>query len=170
MKQISKMVMGFMGRILMTFFVIAIVIEIGITQAKVSQPNAMMLVTVATFGIMFPFVRGAGKVFKEILRIGIERLAQRKYADAEFVLEYFHRFGQMSFDPTGKAHYHLVRALLGLGNVDRARMMVAWMQKHRRRNDWTPKAAEALAVAERKLEKQQAVNDLAAEGKPASAG
>ena len=150
-KQITKLVSAFMVRILISFFIVALLIEYGIRQAKVSPQNTLPLIAAATFGIMFPFVRGAAKVFKEIKRLGIERLEKRKYADAQFALDYFHRFGQMSFDPTGEAHYHLIRAHIGLGNMEKARDLVVWMQKHRRLREWTTQAATALETAERKL-------------------
>lgn len=148
-QQITGLVKQFMTRSLLLSAAILVVCEILISRAHIPAKSLPPYMALVTFAIVFPFVRGAARVFAQIKQAGRQRCEQRRFADAQFALEYFHRFGQMSFDPDGEAHYFLTRAYLGLGEFQQAGQMARWMQRHRRKSEWTRKAQDAVQTSEK---------------------
>lgn len=93
-------------------------------------------------GVAIVYYRGVEQVFTQVRQMGIEKLKQRRYADAVFALENFHRLGNMNRDRTGEAHYYLMQAYQGMGQTEKAVEILAWLQKHRANTEWTLRAAK----------------------------
>ncbi len=98
-------------------------------------------------GLLISFWRNVERVFAALKALGIQRQTQRRYADAAYILEHFHRLGNMSFDRDGEAHYYLTLAYLGLNQSERANQMVAWLKRNRSGGPYAGRAADACARA-----------------------
>ncbi len=148
-KQIISLIKRFTVRSLLSSAIILAMCEYALQHS--SRPREVLLpyALVSAFAVAFPYVRAASHTFREIKQLGIKRFQLRKLADAKFALEYFHRFGQMSFDRDGEAHYYLIRTLIGLGEIDTAVKMDLWLQKHRSKFEWAAKSAVAVQDADR---------------------
>ena len=146
-KQIIDLIKRFTGRSLLSSAVILIMCEYALQHS--SRPREVLLpyATVSAFAVAFPYVRGASRTFKEIKQLGIRQFKAQKFADARFALDYFHRFGQMSFDRDGEAHFYLIRANIRLGDIETAKNLDLWMQKHRSKFDWAAKSTAAVQDA-----------------------
>lgn len=147
----TKQVVGrFVVRMGFVFVLVGIVSSWGAALTHAQGFTAQIIPILAAVGVMLPFQRGLYRLAQQFKQLGREKVTQHRYADARFVLDYFHRFGTMSLDMDGEAHYYLTLACIGLGELDRARQMATWLQKYRpTRGKWAEKAASAVASAER---------------------
>lgn len=143
---IMRLLRRFLLRTAIVFLLVAFLSTYLPSLLHIPPNGALAVVFISAFGVMIPYWKGLNNVFREILRLGREKLAQRRYADARHALEYFHKLGNMGFDLDGEAHYHLMLAYLGLGELDKAQKMTEWLQKYRKRFPWAEKAATALTA------------------------
>jgi hypothetical protein len=148
-KQIIALIKRFTGRSLLTSAIILVMCEYALQHSPRPREVLLPYALVSAFAVAFPYVRGAARTFKEIKQLGIKRFEKHRYADAKTALDYFHRFGQMSFDRDGEAHYYLVRTCLRMGDIESARKLDLWMQKHRSKFEWAARATSAVQEAER---------------------
>jgi hypothetical protein len=153
----TKQVVGrFVVRMALVFVLVGVVSSWGAVLTHARGFTAQIIPILAAVGVMLPFQRGLYRLAQQFKQLGREKVAQHRYADARFVLDYFHRFGTMSLDMDGEAHYYLTLACIGLGDLDRARQMADWLQKYRRtRGKWAEKAESAVAAAERAQARRQ---------------
>lgn len=98
-------------------------------------------------GVAIVYYRGVEQVFADVRQLGIEKLKQRRYADAVFALENFHRVGNMNRDRTGEAHYYLMQAYRGMGQTEKATEARDWLQKHRSKSEWATRATQETPPA-----------------------
>jgi hypothetical protein len=129
---------------------------------RVPPKQSQYLVFVAAFALMAVYWSGLPRIFRRILAMGKERLAERRYADAQKALETFDRPSNRNYDIEGEAHYYLVLAHIGMGDIDHAARCVAWLRKTRGRYSWGDKAADALQGAERRLARAAAATSAEA--------
>lgn len=153
--QLRGIIWRFTFRSLLTFFLVVVVITFAASTLHLSPDIGKSVMFLGAFGAVFPYWRNLARAFSTILQTGKDKLAQHRYADARYALEYFHRTGNMRFDWDGEAHFYLTLAYLGLEEMEKAEEMVAWLQKYRKKSDWKDKAARALAAAQRKREAQK---------------
>jgi hypothetical protein len=149
-KLIISLIKRFTVRSLLSSAIILAMCEYALQHSARPREVLLPYALVSAFAVAFPYVRAASHTFREIKQLGIKRFQMRKLADAQFALEYFHRFGQMSFDRDGEAHYYLIRTLIDLGNLDTALKMDLWVQKHRSKFEWAGKSASAVQEASRR--------------------
>ncbi len=130
---------------LITILVMAVVAAAVITIAGATKNSGIGVFFLSVvFGLLISFWRRVGMAFTAVRQLGIERWKQRRYADAVYALEHFHRVGNMSFDANGEAHYYLTLAYLELGQNAKAIEIEAWMRRHRPRSTFTPRATAAI--------------------------
>ena len=142
-KEINALFIGLMRRLLITCAIMLVLGLITTGIAKSSHAAAAPVIFLSILlGITIAYHRGVDRVFDGVKQIGIDRLRQKRYADAAYALENFHRVGNMGRDRQGEAHYYLIQAYQGLGNADKAAEIAAWMRKHRARSSWTKKMEE----------------------------
>lgn len=140
---IQKMIVRFLIRTAFLFLIVSVLATYLPLVFHLPVGVAQYALFVAAFGVMIPFWKGISRIFDEVLRMGKEKVAKRRFADARVALEYFHRVGNMGFDMEGEGHYYLILAYLGLGEIAQAEAMTSWLKKHRKRYPWAEKA-EAL--------------------------
>ncbi len=138
------------------FVVAGLVSTVVVSLTRRPGLTIQLIPIAAAFAVMFPFWRGLDRLIRQVMLYGRERLNQRRFADARYIFEHFHRFGAMNLDMRGEAHFYLVQALIGLGELDRAGEMVGWLERYRSRWPWPEKAATALAAALRAQARRQA--------------
>ena len=147
-REINGLFLALLKRLGMTV-IIMMVSSIGVIAVAHASRNAAIGVFFLSvlIGLLISFWRNVERVFQAVKSLGIERQKRRRYADAAYALEHFHRLGNMSFDRDGEAHYYLMLAYLGLNQVDRATAMVDWLRRHRSRFPYADRAAQAVAAA-----------------------
>lgn len=147
-KAILRMLRGFLLRTGATFLIVAFISTFLPGFLRIPQNGTIVIVFMSAFGVMIPYWRGLNRLFQEVLRLGQEKIRQRRYADARHALEYFHKLGNRGFDQDGAAHYYLTLAYLGLNEFEKAQAMVTWLTRYRKPFPWHEKAAAALAEAQ----------------------
>src|SRR5579884_254476 len=153
--ELKRLFSGFFKRMLVLFLLVGVVTTFAVAALRLPPTTGMAVQFAAAFGVILPYWRGIDRISKYIKQIGRDRVNQRRFADARYALEYFHRLGNMSLDIDGEAHYYLMLAYLGLDDLERARQMVTWLQKNRPRSKWPEKAASVFASAERAQARRQ---------------
>lgn len=158
-----RIVRSFIIRMAVIFLIAGLVSSLVVEFRRVPGISGFMIPIVAAFGVSLPFWRGLDRLIRHVRQIGRDRLNQRRFADARFVLDYFHRLGTMNLDIEGESHFYLVQALIGLGELDRAAQITAWLQKYRRRWQWPEKARAALEIAQRAQARREVAQEAAAD-------
>jgi hypothetical protein len=146
-RQIRRRFFGLWFRVGIIFFGVSIATTFGLNALKLSRSARVIAPYAIAFGIALPMASQMDRHFRRLRATSADLLKQRNYADARVMLEPFHRFGNMTFDRDGEAHYLLTRALIGLGEMERAEEMAAWVQRYRKNYPFAEKAALALASA-----------------------
>jgi hypothetical protein len=131
-------------RVGIIFFGVSLATTLGITYLKLSTMTRLLAPYAIAFGVAIPVARQMDRHFAKLRAMATDMLKQKRYADARIVLLAFTRFGNMSFDRDGEAHYLLVHALVGLNEPEEAAKMVKWLQSYRSRYPFAEKAAQAL--------------------------
>jgi hypothetical protein len=146
-KEINSLFIGLMRRLLIACAIMLVlgIISTGLTKSA-HAPAAPVIFLSILLGVTIAYHRGVDRVFEGVKQIGVDRLRQKRYADAAFALENFHRVGNMGRDRQGEAHYYLMQAYQGLGNTDKAAEIAAWLRKNRKRSEWTKKAEGEIAA------------------------
>ena len=140
---VNKLFLGLLRRLAITCVVMLVVGLIVSTIAKYAHtPAAPVIFLSILLGIAIAYHRGVDAVFEGVRKIGIEKLNQKRYADALFALGNFHRVGNMGRDRDGEAHYYLMQTYLAMGDAAKAAEIAAWLHKNRKRSPWTAKAAQ----------------------------
>ncbi len=157
-KAIQKVFFGYVIRMMLTLFltILTAIIVVHFVKADKTLTPGIVFMSVM-LGLVFSYRRGVAQVFLEVRKLGSERLAQRRYADAVFALEHFHRIGNMGFDRDGRAHYELMLAYHGMGQADRAKNMAEWLTKYRSRSQYTAKLVASSGTATVIAEDQESV-------------
>ncbi len=139
-KAVQKVFFGYVIRMMLTLFLTILTAIVVVHFVKVDKSLAPGMVFMSVMlGLVLSYRRGVAQVFLEIRKLGSERLAQHRYADAVFALEHFHRMGNMGFDKDGRAHYELMLAYQGMGQQARASDMATWLTKYRGRSTYAAK-------------------------------
>jgi hypothetical protein len=144
-KEINGLFLALLKRLALTI-VIMMITSVGvITLAHATRSAAIAVFFMSVLvGLLISFWRNVEKAFVAVKQLGIARQQQRRYADAAYALEYFHRLGNMSFDKDGEAHYHLALAYLGLNQPEKAEQMAEWLKRHRSNSPFATRASEAV--------------------------
>lgn len=142
-KAVNSLFYGLLKRLAITTVVMIVVGLIVSAIAKFAHtPAAPVIFLSILLGVAIAYHRGVDTVFEGVRKIGIEKLAQKRYADALFALENFHRMGNMGRDRDGEAHYYLMQTYLATGETARAADIAQWLGKNRKRSPWAAKAAQ----------------------------
>lgn len=145
-KEVNALFIGLMRRLLITCAIMLVLGLLSTGLAKSAHATAAPIIFLSILlGVTIAYHRGVDKVFEGVKQIGIDKLRQKRYADAAFALENFHRVGNMGRDRQGEAHYYLMQAYQGMGNTEKVAEIAAWLQKHRTRSEWTKKATTEAA-------------------------
>ncbi len=147
-KAVNGLFLGLLKRLAITCVVMLVVGLIVSAIAKYAHtPAAPVIFLSILLGVAIAYHRGVDAVFEGVRQIGIEKLNQKRYADALFALENFHRVGNMGRDRDGEAHYYLMQTYLATGETDKASDIANWLGKNRKRSPWAIKAAQDNASA-----------------------
>ena len=147
-KQVNRLFCAHLQRVatLLLGLMVTAIILVDITHSSRSATVPMMFFS-ALVAIILYFPISVNKLFGAIKAIGREHAQKRRYADAVYALENFHRIGNMSLDPDGEAHYYLTESYLGLDKRVQAEEIMQWLLRHRKKSEWTPKAEALIARA-----------------------
>ncbi len=146
-REVQKVFTGYLIHMAITLLITMLVALLIVHIAKMEKSIGPGVVFMSVMlGLLFTYRRGVAQVFKEVRKLGSNRLSQRRYADAVFALEHFHRMGNMGFDKDGGAHYDLMLAYQGMGQKERAADMATWLTKYRARSPYTAKLAAAATL------------------------
>lgn len=141
-KEVDGLFMSLFRRLMITCAIMLIIGLICTLFAKQARMTAAPVIFFSILlGVSIAYHRGVDKVFSGVKQLGKEKLEQKRYADAVFALDYFHRVGNMGLDRDGEAHYLLMTAYEGLHDTVKTTEIAAWMRKHRARSPWTAKIA-----------------------------
>ena len=149
-KAVNRLFLRLVRRVALTCAVMLVTGWLVTLVTKTSKSaSAPVIYYAILLGVAIVYQRGVEQVFTQVRQMGIEKLKQRRYADAVFALENFHRLGNMNRDRTGEAHYYLMQAYQGTGQMEKASEVREWLQKHRPKSEWTLRAVQenALSVA-----------------------
>ena len=145
-REINRLFLTLLRRLATTVLIMAVVSAVMITTVRPTRNVSVGVVFLSiVLGLLISFWRRVEVVFKEVKQIGMDKWKLRRYADAAFALEHFHRVGNMSFDRDGEAHYFLVLCYLQLGQNDKAMEIEAWMRRGRPSSEYTVCATAAIS-------------------------
>ncbi|CCW35777.1 hypothetical protein CTKA_02125 [Chthonomonas calidirosea] len=153
LKEADKLFKGYwkrLGALLLVLLLLSIAFSLAVPHYR--NYNLIYFYFAIVFALSFISRYWLEKLFVELRELGFRRLAQKRYADAAAVLEYFHRFGNMGFDRDGEIHYRLLLAYRHLGEEERAKQIAEWIRRHRAKSRY----AQRLATAEPAPAKEEA--------------
>ncbi len=145
--QIRRLLWGFVLRTLALFVLVAVITSLATVVGHLPQRGAQIILFASIFGVTVPFWRGLDRVARRIQQRGHEFVEARRYADGRVALEFFHRVGNMGLDRDGEAHFDLVRAHIGLGDLETAETLADWLTRHRPKSKAAAKAQNVLQAA-----------------------
>ena len=139
-KEVNGLFMTLFRRLIITCVIMLLIGLVCTLFAKQARLTAAPVIFFSILlGVSIAYHRGVDKVFSGIKQIGKDRLQEKRYADAVFALDNFHRMGNMGIDRDGEAHYMLMKAYEGLHDTVKTDEIAAWLRKHRSRSQWTAK-------------------------------
>ena len=146
-KAVNRLFLRLIRRVALTCAVMLVTGWLVTWATKSSHAaSAPVIYYAILLGVAIVYQRGVEQVFTQVRQLGIEKLKQRRYADAVFALDNFHRLGNMNRDRTGEAHYYLMQAYQGMGQTEKATEIRDWLQKHRAKSEWATRAIQENPV------------------------
>lgn len=146
-KEISDLFVTLLRRLGITCLIMTVIGMITTGIAKVDKSAIAPVIFLSILmGITIAYMRGVKLVFDAVMRVGIKRLEEQKFADSAYALEFFHRPGNRNQDSKGEAHYHLLLAYHKLNQMEKADEIADWMERHRKKSEWTEKARNMHAT------------------------
>ena len=138
--EVNKVFLGYLKGLAISLVVFGGTAVAVVFAAHVSKSISPVLFLVSVLlGTLLAYKRGMDRTFRQLLELGRQKLQQRLYADAAYVLEQFHKKGNMGFDRTGEAHYLLWQAYKGMGETLKAEETEVWLKKNRPRSIYLAK-------------------------------
>ncbi len=146
-REVMKVFTGYWLRMLLTLLLTLLSAALIAFAAHLAHSLwPALLFMSALFGLLVSSRRGLVATFEKLRALGEGKLKQHRYADAVYILENFHRMGNMGFDKDGRAHYLLMLAYSSMGETERAAGIADWLQRYRSKSEYAASLAKKQAV------------------------